>query len=250
MCACHTKKKKTRTSSGLGVGSFGLSSRAAVLYSAESEWRSAEQCSVPLLDTPSLCSCSLMRFRTRFHFTGTVNWFPGHMLKSLRDLTAKLKMCTAVVEVRDARCYLAGSNPSLESLMRAHPKCHRLVFLNKTDLVDASTVRQAVNHFHDRGIPCVAASTFAPACASQVLSLLTAALARSRAAGPTGRRDDSDSVPGTVPSALPVPTVSSSQQAVVAVVGMPNVGKSSLINILRKHAFGTGLCDAYMSPPH
>ncbi len=70
-------------------------------------------------------------------------------------------------------------------------------------------------------MPCVFGSTTHPRCAHHVLDLLTTTLARSTAAATTA-------------------TWTPARLAVVAIVGMPNVGKSSLINVLRRHATGRG----------
>lgn len=64
------------------------------------------------MSLPAGSAAAAGAFRTTFHFTENVNWFPGHMLKSMRELGDRLKMCHAVLEVRDARVRRTALRPT------------------------------------------------------------------------------------------------------------------------------------------
>jgi len=137
-----------------------------------------------------------------------VQWFPGHMARARRLLRESLPLVDAVAELRDARAPESSRNPELGALLGAKP---RVVLLNKSDLADAEATRRwlaflrheapalAVDCRSGRGL-----SGFAPA----VQEALRETIARNAARGMARK-----------PLRL-------------MVVGIPNVGKSSLINRL------------------
>ena len=63
--------------------------------------------------------------------TTTINWFPGHMRKTQREIKENLKLVEAVIEIRDARIPRSSANPDIEKLCGNKP---RLILLNKSDL--------------------------------------------------------------------------------------------------------------------
>lgn len=62
-----------------------------------------------------------------------INWFPGHMVKTRREITESLKLCDAVIELRDARIVRSSMNPEIEKIVGDKP---RLILLNKADLAE------------------------------------------------------------------------------------------------------------------
>ena len=62
-----------------------------------------------------------------------INWFPGHMAKTRRQIKESLKLVDAVIELRDARIPVSSTNPELNELIEGKPK---IILLNKADLAD------------------------------------------------------------------------------------------------------------------
>jgi len=134
----------------------------------------------------------------------TIHWFPGHMNKARREIQAAMRETDVVIEVLDARLPLASANPLLGELRGDRP-CLRV--LNKADLADPTVTDAWLAAFAgDEGLAAVALRA---TVASDVAPLP----ARCRELAP-GRRG-----PG--------------KPVRVLVVGIPNVGKSSLINSLK-----------------
>ena len=138
-----------------------------------------------------------------------VQWFPGHMAKTRRLMQANLKLVDLVVELTDARIPQSSRNPELDRLLGKKP---RLLLLNKSDSADEEETRRWLQWDKDRGVAAIAADCrtgkglgqFLPA----VRSILEERIAQWEARGEVGR---------------PIRMM---------IVGIPNVGKSSLINRL------------------
>ena len=138
-----------------------------------------------------------------------VQWFPGHMAKTRRLMKESLPLVDAVAELRDARAPESSRNPELRKLIGQKP-C--IVLLNKCDLADADMTQRwlrclRAEHAAALAVDCRSGrglNQFAP----QVKEILAETLARNAAKGMKNR------------------------PLRVMVVGIPNVGKSSLINRL------------------
>lgn len=63
----------------------------------------------------------------------SINWYPGHMAKTRRQITESLKLVEAVIEIRDARIPRSSKNPDIEFICKDKP---RIILLNKSDLSD------------------------------------------------------------------------------------------------------------------
>lgn len=131
-----------------------------------------------------------------------IHWFPGHMNKARRELAERLRKSDLVIELLDARAPRASSNPLLERLRGALP-CLKL--LTKADLADPVVTDLWVEEFASRGITARAVTTTQRGLGSRIGRL-------SRSLCPTRVR------PG-----FPVRAM---------IVGIPNVGKSTLFNTL------------------
>jgi ribosome biogenesis GTPase A len=139
----------------------------------------------------------------------TLNWFPGHMVKARRIITENLKLVDVVIELLDARIPYSSANPMLQELTAGKP---RLVALNKSDLADAAVTKRWLEHFRAAGIPAVAIDSMSGKGMKQLVRQ-TEDLARAK-------------------TEKFVSHGAKARAARVMILGIPNVGKSSLINRL------------------
>ncbi len=131
-----------------------------------------------------------------------INWYPGHMHKANKELAKLLPGCKLVIEVLDARIPAASSNPKLDELCRDLP---RLKILNKADLADPEVVNEWQECFNKL-----------PRC-----YCLQSSLER--------RLEKSDLLNAIARLGLETADGRSGQ---IVIVGIPNVGKSTLLNHL------------------
>ncbi|SEN30891.1 ribosome biogenesis GTPase YlqF [Paenibacillus sp. OV219] len=143
----------------------------------------------------------------------TIQWFPGHMTRARREIEAKLKLIDIAIELLDARVPLSSRNPMVDDILKGKP---RLILLNKTDLADARTTDKWMAYFADMGHTSLAidasTGTRVNEIPVRVKQLLHEKIARQVSKGITPR-----AVRGLI-------------------VGIPNVGKSTLINRLAGRA--------------
>jgi len=132
-----------------------------------------------------------------------IQWYPGHMVRAMRKIGEYVALIDIVLEVVDARVPRSGRNPMLDGLLKRRP---RLVVLNREDLADPHTTKVWIADFARRDLTAVAVDGRSERSVARVATA-TAALARAR---------------GGISRAL--------------VVGLPNSGKSSIINRLIKRA--------------
>ena len=136
-----------------------------------------------------------------------IQWFPGHMTRAQRMIEDNLKLVDAVCEILDARIPLASRNPDIDRLAGDKP---RLVILNRCDLADPEATAKWRRFYQERGIAVLETDAksgkgvngFVPA----VRQLLKDKLDSYAAKGQVGR------------------------PLRVMILGIPNVGKSTLIN--------------------
>lgn len=135
-----------------------------------------------------------------------INWYPGHMAKAKRLLQEQLSRVDAVIEICDARLPEASRNPVLNAMLRGKA---RVLMMNKADLANPAATRRWQAYYQARGIQCAAIT--AGRSAREVFKAIEN-LTRDKVA-----RGEARGVKRTVR---------------VMVVGVPNVGKSTIINQL------------------
>ena len=138
-----------------------------------------------------------------------IQWFPGHMAKTRRQITKSLPLVDAVAELLDARIPLSSRNPEFDRLTGRKP---RLVILNKADMADPNVTDRWMQYFKKQGAAVITADSKngkgVNRFGAALRELLSERLAALAAKGMQGR---------------PIR---------VMILGIPNVGKSSLINRL------------------
>lgn len=140
-----------------------------------------------------------------------IQWFPGHMTKTKRQIQASLKLVDAVAEIIDARIPISSRNPDLAKLIQNKP---RIILLNKCDMANQTATKMWIDYFEKQGITAIAVdcksgrglNKFAPAV-NKVMSERINRLKSKGMVNPMMR---------------------------IMIVGIPNVGKSSFINKIAK----------------
>lgn len=132
-----------------------------------------------------------------------INWYPGHMKKTRQLIGENLKMVDAVVEVIDARIPASSRNPIIDELVRSKP---RVVVLNKSDLADMDACREWKRALEEEGSKVLIMNCMSGAGVKDLFRLLESM-----------EKEKYEERTKVRPYRL-------------MIVGVPNVGKSSLIN--------------------
>lgn len=140
-----------------------------------------------------------------------INWFPGHMTKAKREMQEKLKMVDMVIECRDARIPYSSKNPLLEEIIQQKP---RLILLTKIDKADPVRTKEWIEILSNETTQVLAVNVLK----DNVVSLITQASQECMKAMIERQKRR-----GINPRAIRA-----------MVVGIPNVGKSTLINRIAK----------------
>ena len=82
-----------------------------------------------------------------------IQWYPGHMTKTRRQIEADLKQVDAVCEILDARIPIASRNPDIDAICGSKP---RIVILKRMDLADPEATKRWIAYFREKGIAAVA----------------------------------------------------------------------------------------------
>ena len=137
-----------------------------------------------------------------------LQWYPGHMAKTRRLIEANLKLIDVVVEILDARIPFSGRNPHFDDIIKNKP---RLLVLNKADLADKNRTKLWIDWYAEQGLKVIPISCTTGMGINTVLAearaLIQDKIDRERERG-------------------------RNRTLKIMMVGIPNVGKSSLINRL------------------
>ena len=138
-----------------------------------------------------------------------INWYPGHMLKTKKQIIEDLKLIDVVIEILDARIPISSQNPDIQNITRNKKK---IVLLNKSDLADDKQTQKWISYFKKNNIEAIQADSNLGKGSKEVLKLvqklMEEEIEKAAARGRTKRNIR------------------------IMIIGIPNVGKSSLINRL------------------
>ena len=152
-----------------------------------------------------------------------IQWFPGHMAKTKRLIIEHLKAVDVAAELLDARIPLSSANPMVEELLSGKP---RIVILNKADLADPGMTKAWESYYKRKGVAAVSMSCGNGKDKKKFLRLIK------EAAGPMLEKWKLRGL--------------KTRSVRIMILGIPNVGKSTLINFIS----GTAAARAANTPGH
>ena len=152
-----------------------------------------------------------------------IQWFPGHMAKTKRLIIEHLKAVDVAAELLDARIPLSSANPMVEELLSGKP---RIVILNKADLADPGMTKAWESYYKRKGVAAVSMSCGNGKDKKKFLRLIK------EAAGPVLEKWKRRGL--------------KTRSARIMILGIPNVGKSTLINFIS----GTAAARPANTPGH
>lgn len=152
-----------------------------------------------------------------------IQWFPGHMTKTKRMIEEHLKAVDVVAELLDARIPVSSANPMVEEIVSGKP---RIIILNKADLANPRATDQWISYYEKKGIPVLPMSVGNSKNKKKLLQVI---------------RDTAEPI-----LAKWKRRGMKSRSVRLMILGIPNVGKSSLINFLA----GTAATRTANTPGH
>lgn len=141
-----------------------------------------------------------------------INWFPGHMAKTKRELKENIKLVDAVIEIRDARIVRSSANPDVEDICKGKP---RIILLNKSDLSEPYITNEWIKKLSDSETGVLSVNSVSGEGLNSIKKTFDVLLKE---------KHDKLRSKGLV-----------NITTRVMVIGIPNVGKSSFINKMAKN---------------
>ena len=138
-----------------------------------------------------------------------IQWYPGHMAKAIREINEKIKLVDIVIVLLDSRIPKSSMNPELKKLFQNK---RSLYVLTKKDKADAEETKRWLNYYQNLNLPSIAINSKDQKDIKRLIKEIELIMAPKR---------ESDAKKGLRPR--PIKTM---------MVGIPNVGKSTLINAL------------------
>lgn len=138
-----------------------------------------------------------------------IQWFPGHMAKTKRLITEHLKAVDVAGELLDARIPMSSANPMVENLVQNKP---RIIVLNKSDLADVKITEKWIEYFKKENIDVIPVSTYNGKDKKKLINLIR------EKAKPVLEKWQRRGL--------------KNRSVRIMILGIPNVGKSTLINFL------------------
>lgn len=140
-----------------------------------------------------------------------INWYPGHMAKTKRQIAEDLKLIDVVIEILDARIPISSQNPDMKDLTKTKKK---IIILNKSDLADEKETSKWINKFKNSNTSAISVDSNSGRGVDKVLKEIEDLMKEEkRIYEEKGRKG---------------------KPIRVLVLGIPNVGKSSFINRIAK----------------
>lgn len=140
-----------------------------------------------------------------------LQWYPGHMAKAQREIEGRMKLVDMVIELVDARAPFSSRNHTFDRLLKNKP---RLVIMTKKDLADPACTQTWIQKFEERGYKAIAVDLKHFKDTNKIIQYCLEILKDKR---------ENEARKGLKPRAIRA-----------MIVGVPNVGKSTLINALAK----------------
>lgn len=138
-----------------------------------------------------------------------INWYPGHMKKTRELIQKNLKLVDVVIELLDARIPISSKNPVIDELIGQKPK---VVILNKSDLSDQAILKEWIAYYKERGVTAIPVNSITGQGLNRLIDGVKEAA-----------KEKTDRM---IAKGMKIRAIR------VMIVGIPNVGKSSLINKL------------------
>ncbi len=138
-----------------------------------------------------------------------INWYPGHMLKTKKQIVEDIKLIDVVIEILDARIPISSKNPDIQKIVENKK---RIVILNKSDLAEEKETNRWINYYKKNGIKTIA-------CDSNLGKGIKETL-----------KEIENIMEGDMQKAASKGRIKKNIR--VMILGIPNVGKSSFINRL------------------
>ena len=138
-----------------------------------------------------------------------INWYPGHMAKTKKDLIESLKLIDIVIEILDARIPKSSKNPELEQYTKTKKK---IIVLNKSDLADENVTKKWVEYYQSKDIVAIPVEANTGKGMKNIIAEI--------------KKEAKEIIDRNVARGR------SGYTTKVMIAGIPNVGKSTFINTL------------------